>query len=214
MLIEELVPRVRKALGVSSSYDNEEIPTLIKSAVKRLLRDYNFPKSRARQTYNLATVGEQAFNLPAGYKRDFALMFYDPDPLKNEWSDPLQKAEGFRLPSADGITSKYWIEGQQFYIDVPIAADGIGKQLVLFYQSQSLALNSSWMLDDFEDAVAYLAITRGAADMRKTEVLQAYAPLWTDEVTSLAIYLNELEWDGVVVQQREPRLRHTERYPA
>jgi hypothetical protein len=210
MLIEALVPRVRTALGVSASYDTETIPDLIRSAIGRLLRDYNFPKSRARATFALAMLDQNTFQLPVGFKRAFGVRFYDP--ADKTWSDPLRRYEGFTLPHSSGETRGWWIEGQQLFIDTPIAQDGLGKELVLFYQDQSVANNSDWLLDNFEDAVAYLAITRGAADMRKPEVMQTYAPLWSDEQTSLAIYLNELEWDGVVVMQRETREPRRPRY--
>lgn len=210
MLIEELVPRVRTALGVSSSYDNIEIPTHIRAAIKRLLRDYNFPKSRARHSFVLSTLGESSFVLPADFKRAFGLMFFDPSDVS--WSDPIQRAEGFQLPSQSGLTDRWWLEGQSLYINTPIQDDGLNKHLVLFYQSNGVEENASWLLNDFEDAVAYLAIVRGAADMRKAEVMQTYAPLWSDEQTSLAIYLNELEWDGVIVKMREERQRPVERY--
>lgn len=209
MQIEALVPRVRNGLGVAASYDNIEIPDLIRSAIRRLLRDYNFPKSKQRAIYTLA-LGDQGFDLPVGFKNVGSVRFYNP--IDITWSEPLKRYEQFRLPQQQGLTSGYWIEGQQLWIDSVIEEDGVDKQLVLFYQDQSVELNYDWLTDNFEDAVAYLAITRGAGEMRKDEVMKMFAPLWTDEQTSLAIYLNELEWDHVEIlmkeAMRDPKLRY------
>src|SRR4051812_3033146 len=117
MSVDALVPRVRTALGVSSQYDSEEIPNLIRGRIGRLLRDYNFPKSVQRAflgTGANATDGnptlvldEDSFDLPAGFKRDLQLRFRDPD--LDAWSQPLQKREGFILPDGSGVTSWYWL---------------------------------------------------------------------------------------------------------
>lgn len=209
MSVEALVRRVRRALGVSASYDSEDIPDLIRSAVGRMLRDYNFPKSITRVEFTLV-LNDQDFDLPAGFKKDLQVRFYDP--TDDTWSDPLQKAEAFRMPAASGNTEFYWIEGTKLYIDTAIESDGVGTKLILFYQNMSVSVNEDWLTEDFADAVCYLAIMRGAVDFRKPSVAKDYAALWTDEQTSLAIYLNELEWGNVVMMQRERRIPPTSRY--
>lgn len=223
MSVEALVPRVRRALGVSSSYDNEIVPDLIRQAVGRLLRDYNLPKSVGRWYFGSAgggaegsstrtlALGQQSFSLPPGFKRDFQLRFYDP--AEETWSEPLEKREAFVMPSASGATSNYWLEGTTLWIDTAIEADGVGKQLIFFYQGMDIATNESWVTDDWPDAVAYQATMRGAVDVRKPEVAAAYVQLWADERESLAIYLNELEWGNVVMMQRERKIPALDRYP-
>lgn len=222
MSVEALVPRVRRSLAVSSSYDNETIPDLIRGACRRLLRDYNFPKSKSRlylgsggtadgTSGTLLALNDQAFTLPAGFKRDFQLRFYDP--AEDTWSDPIKKREAFILPSASGEIEWYWIEGLTLYIDSKIEADGVGKQLLLFYQSKDTETNEGWLTDDFEDAVVYRAVMAGAVEVRKPDVAKTFAELWADERESLAIYLNELEWDNVVMQMRERTIPSVERYP-
>jgi hypothetical protein len=59
----------------------------------------------------------------------------------------------------------------------------------------------------------YFAMTRAAAEFRKPEVAQTFAPLWQEEAASLAIYTNELEWGNVRMQAMEPRRLPQERYP-
>lgn len=236
MTVEALVPRVRKALGVSSSYDSEDIPDLIRGSIGRLLRDYNFPKSVSRlylgsggtadgSSGTLLALNDQSFDLPAGFKKPGRLRFYDP--AEKTWSNPLERREEFVLPTelfADIVTSnplinrqitkRFWIEGLKLWIDLPIEADGVGKQLVLWYQSMAVNVTSeAWMTTDFADAVRLFSIMRGALDFRKPDVAKDYAALWTDEQTSLAIYLNELEWDSVVMTQRERRIEANNRYP-
>jgi hypothetical protein len=223
MAVIDLVPRVRKALGVSSSYDATDVPEVIRGAIRRLLRDYNFPKSLRRAylgTGPAAADGsgptlvadEDLFDLPAGFKKDLQLRFRDP--ADDTWSDPLERTEAFVLPT-DSVTQRYWLEGVQLGVDFAIGDDGVGKQLVLFYQSLLVdSTSEDWMTTDFTDAVAYLSIMRGALDFRKPDVAKDYSGLWTDEQTSLAIYLNELEWSNVVINQRETYRRVSARYPA
>lgn len=223
MSVEALVPRVRRALGVSSSYDSETIPDLIRQAISRLLRDYNFPKSVARYYFGsggtgaagadtrLLALGDKSFALPSGFKRDFQLIFYDSS--DDSYSDPLEKREGFVLPSGSGETRRYWIEGTTLHIDTEVEEDGVGKQLIFIYQSMDVTANEGWMTDDWPDAVAYKATLAGSAEVRKPDVGQTYAALWLDERESLSIYLNELEWGNVVVQQRERKVPLLDRYP-
>jgi len=224
MSVDALVPRVRRGLGVSSSYDAETIPDIIRSAIRRLLRDYNFPQTLNRWYFGsggtgnegastrLLALNDQAFNLPTGFKKDFQLRFYDP--AEETWSDALEKREGFVQPSASGTTSNYWIEGTKLYIDTPIEADGVGKQLVFIYQSKDVTANENWITDDYEDAVVYFAAMRGAVEVRKPDLAKVFAELWADERESLAIYLNELEWGNVIMMQRERKLPPLDRYPA
>lgn len=223
MSVEALVPRVRRSLGVSSSYDAETIPDLVRGAIRRLLRDYNFPKSVSRYYFgsggtadgssgSLLALGNQSFDLPAGFKREFQLRFYDP--TEGTWSDALKKREGFIMPSASGLTEWFWIEGTKLYIDTAIEEDGVGKQLVMIYQSKDLFNNEDWMTEDFEDAVCYRAIMAGAVEVRKPDVAKTFAELWADERESLAIYLNELEWNNVDITWRERSLPALDRYPA
>lgn len=236
MTVEALVPRVRKALAVSSSYDSEDIPDLIRASIGRLLRDYHFPKSVSRYYFGsggtadgtsgtLLALSDQSFTLPNGFKKDGQLRFYDP--AAATWSDALEKREGFVLPAelfADivnsdpfiqqQITKRYWIEGTKLWVDLAIDTDGVGKQLVMWYENQLVdTASEAWITTDYTDAVVYLSIMRGALQFRKPEVAKDYAGLWQDEQTSLAIYLNELEWGGVVMMQRERRAAALSRYP-
>lgn len=211
MTVAALVPRVRESLGVSASYDAETIPALIRRSIKRLLRDYHFPKSVHREEFLNLFLNSQEYTLPAGFKKELLVQFYDP--VTTSWSEPLLKAEGFRLPNSEGYPRYYWLEGLKLHTDTPLDISRVGFTLQLWHESMDVAANEDWFTEDFEDAVYYHAVFRGAAEMRKPEVMQAFAPLWQDEVTSLAIYTNELEFDNLHMVQREPAARRGERYP-
>lgn len=211
-MIADIVPVVRNALGLDASYDAVTVTELVTSACRSLLRDYHFPKAVNRQdTLNL-TLGLQEITLPAGFKKELQVRIYDP--VAKAWADPLRKREGFTLPARSGMPTHYYLQGTKLIWDTPLIADFVGMTLTLWYESMSVAVNEAWLTEDFRDAVKYLAIVRGAAENRKPEVMQAFSPLWADERTSLAIYLNELEWGNLDMFQREPSGMLGERYPA
>lgn len=212
MTVAALTPRVREALGVASSYDAETIPALIRRSIKRLLRDYHFPKSIQKQAFTNLILGSKEYTTPAGFKKALLLQFYDP--TAGAWSEPLRRSEGFRLPQPDGVPRYYWAEGTKLVTDTKLAISQVGLTLELYYESMDLASNETWMVADFEDVLFYHSVFRGAAEMRKPEVMQAFAPLWQEEAQSLAIYLNELEFDNLEMQMKELQPRLRERYPA
>lgn len=213
MTFEELVSRVREACGVASSYEDETIPALVDRTINRLLRDYHFPKSLKKFEFTNLFLNSQEYTLPDGFKSVVEARFYDP--VKVEWAEkPLEKLTGRALPNSLGYPAKYWLQGTKLITDVKLGADMVGFTLELFYESMDAASNRDWFITDFESAAYYFSVVRGAAEFRKPEIMQAYTPLWTDERESLAIYLNELEWDDVQLIMREARTSPRLRYPA
>jgi hypothetical protein len=218
MSVASLTPRVREACGVSTAYDDETIPALIRRCIRRLLRDYHFPKSVRQLNYD-TILGQGSFTLPVGFKKELGVQWYDPSG-EGSWSDPLSKAPGFRLPQPDSIARWYWLQGLDLMIDTPVA-DTLMNDFVLqlFYESLLVETvgeelgNEDWFTEDFDDVLFYCAVVKGAVEFRKPEVAQAFSPLYAEEITSLAIYTNELEWSNVRVQMMEPRRFSTERYP-
>lgn len=227
MSVESLVPRVREALGVSNSYDEVTIPAGIRRALKKLLRDYNFPKSIRQRSWNnhafvpedKLNVGQFVYPIPKGMKKELMLMYVSPgdDPPKTmSWSEPLRKLEGFRMPNDGGtdLAMYYWLEGLYFHIDRALSVDPPEQlMLALTYQSWDVLENEDWLMDDYEDIIYTLSTFRMAAEMRKPEVMQAYGALWQEEMTSLAIYVNELEYDNLYMMQREATRPAPARYP-
>lgn len=213
MTFEELVSRVREACGVASSYEDETIPALVNRCVNRLLRDYHFPKAVKQQDFTNLFLNSQEYTLPDGFKAVLEARFYNP--LTAEWAEePLEKVNGRILPSPRGYPAKYWLQGTKLITDVKLPSDMVGFTLQLFYESMDAASNRDWFITDFESAIYYFACVLGSAEFRKPEVAQIYGPLWADERESLAIYLNELEWDDVQITMREARTSPRLRYPA
>jgi hypothetical protein len=212
MSVDALVPEVRGALAVSSSFDDEKIPALIRRTINRLLRDYNFPKSVRREDYLNAFLNTKEFTLPDGFKRELEVRYFEPE--TEAYSEPLRKSDKFRLPYPSGVPYYYWLEGTKLVVDTPYPSSMVGYSTFIWYQSMDAAGNEDWLTEDFADSVFYLSVVRGCAEFRKPEVMQTYAPLWDDERNSLAIYLNELEWNKVQVNMREARGYPPERYPA
>lgn len=211
MSVDALVPQVRSALGVSSSYDDEKIPDLIRRKITRLLRDYHFPKSVKRTEFLNLAEGDQFLTLPEGFKKELEVRIYNPS--DNSYTDPLRKREQFRLPYPSNAPFYYWLEGTKLWLDTPIDASRAGFTAIVWHESMDAASNEDWLTTDFPDAVLYLSAVSGAAEFRKPEVAQIYAALWQDEQASLAIYLNELEWGGVEMYMREAGGPPLERYP-
>lgn len=211
MTVEELIPEVHGPLAVSSSYADTIIPQLIRRTINRLLRDYHFPKSVQRIEFLNAFLNSQEFTLPAGFKKELEVRYYDP--TTDSWSEPLVKATGFRLPYPSGQPYYYWLEGQKLVVDTPYSASMVGFNTYIWAETMDAASNEEWLCEDFPDAVKYFSIVRGAAEFRKPEVAQIFGPLWQDEQQSLAIYLNELEWGNIRMNMREARGYPPERYP-
>lgn len=223
-MIVDLIPRVRRLLGVTSAYDDNEVTDIIRGAIRKLLRDYNFPKSRARAFLgtgapsvvngeNTLELSDMEFPVPTGFKAEGVLYFFDP--VTGSFSAPLTKREAFSPPPDDGYNKFYWITEGKVILDEPVdwsSADN-DYQLVMLYQTMDVDSNEAWITEEFEDAVVYLACTRGAVEVRKPDLAQAMSQLWTDEQNALAIYLNELEWDNVEMVQREPAPLPLGRYP-
>lgn len=211
-MILDLVPRVRKALAVSSSYEDTDIPDLISESINRLLRDYHFPKAVQKATFANALLNDRSFALPAGFKKEMEVRYFDP--TTSAYSDPLIKRENFQLPYPSGVPYYYWLEGTNLVVDTPYPAAMVGFSTLIWFESMDVSSNETWITSDFASAVRLFSIVRGAAEFRKPEVAQVYGALWTDEQASLAIYLNELEWNNANIQMKEPRVAALPRYPA
>jgi hypothetical protein len=212
MDVDSMVPLVRSALAVSSSYDDEKIPDLIRRTINRLLRDYHFPKAVRKLEFPALIAGDTEFALPDGFKKELEFRLFNP--LDDSYTDPLTKKEGFQLPYPDGSPTYYWLEGTKLVIDTPLDSTRAGFSAFLWYESMDSASNEDWLCNDFPDSVMYFSVLRGAAEFRKPEVAQIYSQLWADERQSLAVYANELEWNNAVIYQREARGFPSERYPA
>ena len=212
MSLATLTPRVREALGLSASYDATIIPSLITRCARRFLRDYNFPKSMLRQTTPM-TEGLQSWVVPSGLGKILDVRYANP--TDGTFSDALRRREGFSFPVQGDMSShRWWLDGTIINISNPATADmqAQGVTVQMTYQTIEPA-SATWIYDDFEDVLFTFAVYRGAAENRKPEVQQVFGQLWAEDMQSLAIYLNELEYDNLEMVQREERPKWRERYP-
>lgn len=191
--IAEMVPALREALSVDNSFD-ATIIGMAERCMKRLLRDYHFPKSLRLQAYTNLILGAKEYTLPAGFKKEHLIRFYDP--VEGTYTHGLTKREGPVGLPLDGIPRHYWLQGAKFITDIAIEAESVGITMQLFYESMDVAGNESWFVGDFEDVLFTFTMYRGASELQKPDLAKSYAALWAEDRTSLAVYANELEFDG------------------
>lgn len=210
--IDDMVAKVRGALSVAASYD----PVLLQAvngAIERILRDYNFDRSiKLQKSLDLA-VGADNVDVPSGLKRPLMVRFHQLDGTgAHLYSERLDRATGFVLPPQGQDPTHYWLMDGKLYWN--LATPEAGLDLFFWYQSRDVTTNQDWVLADFNDAIFYLSVIRAAPLVKKAEILSTYTPLWADERSSLAIFTHELEFNDVVMYQREAAPRRGERYPS
>lgn len=198
--IAELVTDLRKALTVDVSYETETLPAIVRRAMRKLLRDYHFPKSLIKLDFTNVVLGTQSYATPSGFKKEHLVRFYDP--VEDQYTDPLLKREGRVLPQADGRAFYYWMEGTNLWTDVVIDEASAGITLELIYETMDVDTCEAWFVPDFEDVLFTFAMYRASAELRKTELRKHWKELWAEERTSLAIYTNELQYDSSELMMR------------
>lgn len=213
---EQFCENLADRLRVDDSYVTNDIPQSVKRYVKRLLRDYHFPKSIRKNLYPDVDAGNQSYALPDDFKKDLLVIFMDNSDVANvQFSDPLTRREGFVVAQPDGIPRHYWQEGSTLWTDITIPADtGTGTNLVVVYESNDFDYNSAWLLNDYEDVLFSLAMFRLAGELGKPELAQTWALLWLEDQKSLAIFLNELEFNHMEILMRPATpVNSSVRYP-
>lgn len=211
MTLADLIVRIREAMSVDASYDAEIIPHGIERAATRLLRDYHFPQAVQKHVYP-TVAGSQDYVLPDGFKKELLVYFFDKQEIA--WGNPLTKREGFVKPYSDGVPRHYWFWGNNLTTDIVIDAGSAPvTDLILWYESRDWLTNQDWMLNQFDDVLFTYTVFRLAAERQNKELAETFGILWGDERTSLAIYVNELEFDNGEYVQREVAERHQRRYP-
>ena len=209
-MIFDLVPRVREALKVSSAYDADTIPAIIGDAIRFLLRGWDFPLTRTR--WDSAAIplapATPSIALPAGFKKPYAVKL-----LVTQNNELLQKdlprgAED-ALPSAYGPQS-YSIVGGTLYLDTPMYEPNYF--IRLWYKSILLASAEPWITTDYADTVFVRSVYGGANELSKPEVLQAYSPLWQEQVMQLGQSLVEDDYSDSEVIMRPEHQNRPPRY--
>jgi hypothetical protein len=196
-----LIDKLPALLSVDNSYKAVVIPQLVDNSIRRLLRDYNFSQTFARLQFPII-AGEVSYQLPAGFKKDLMVVLYQAPDL---YGEPLLKREGIVARGGNGAPMYYWIEADKLWLNSAFLTTEPGCFVTLFYQSMSVAANADWLCAAFEDVVLSLTMYRAASVLRKPELAQAWGPIWAEDQRSIAIYLNELEWDHSEIIGNESR---------
>lgn len=210
----EFVQTLRERLQLDDSYTTD-IARSVQRIVVRWLRDYNFPKAVRLETFEDVAEGTNSFALPTDFKKPVLVLFSDDtDPDDVAYSDPLLRREGFVRANADGVPRYYWMVGSTLYVDVPMPADSPNTNLLLYYLSNDVAANIDWLLGDFPDVLFTFCMFRLSSEYGKPELAQIYAALWQEDIKSLAIFVNELNYDQLEMVMHAGTPQFRERYPS
>lgn len=213
--LAEFCETLADRLRLDDSYLAADLPASVRRLIKTLLRDYHFPKAIRKNIWPDIDEGNQSYTLPADFKKPILLCFSDTSGTEPAFGAPLERAEGFRQARADGVPCYYWLEGTTLWTDVTVPADSPNTNLILVYESNDALYNLGWMLDDYEDVFFTYCMSRLAAELNKTELAQTWIPLWQSDKQAFAIYLNELEFEGMTLLMRPALVRDGRgRYPS
>lgn len=199
--LSDMVVKVRDALSVSASYDTI-IEQAVRGAVDRLLRDYNFPQSVLLCKWENVEASATEFTLPAGMAKPLSVRVHGLIDNEHTYTEPLKRRSGFTLPGSSDVLDTYWLMGNKLCLNSTI--DETGYDVYLWYQSKDFTANEAWLFADFNDTVFIFSTLRAAMLVKKEEVFNTYTALWSEERASLAIFVNELEFNDVEMRMREP----------
>jgi hypothetical protein len=196
MTIAAMVPVVREALGVSSSYDAVTIPAGIRRAIAFMLRTWTFPQALEMVNIPIADGASSAALPVTGVGKIHAVRIRD---TSSTLFKRLRRTLIGELPSSQGPLF-YWQEGNLLKLDTPIS--GAGYSADVWYNSTDVDAADPWITSDFEDVTYILATMRLAIEMRKTEVAATFQAMWQEHVPALAQYLNEVEFNDMDVRMK------------
>lgn len=204
---------VRDALSVSSAHDTVILAAVTRSA-KYLLRNYNFPESvtyAALPSASSLGEGDDSVTLPSNVGKIKGVR------LKQTNADPvtymvLRRREETVLPTEGGPI--YYIRtATELALDTEL--DDEVYKLEIWYQTVSTTSAETWLSDTYEDVLFHLSALRACPLVHKPELIATYSGLWQQDQAVLAVYLNEVEWEGLSLRMGNDEITtFTERYPA
>lgn len=208
--VAEMAVELREALSLDNSHD-VSLEALTRRCIKRFLRDYHFPKALVLTEFKNILADTQSYDLPAGFKKEYLVRFYDP--AEEVYDLPMFKREHPVKVEADGRARYYWVEGNKLFTDVTIDADSAGVTLQVYHESMDITAAEAWIVTDFEDVLFSYCMYRAAGQKRKAELKKEWHETWKEDRTSLAIYLNELEFgNGEYMMNASSPSGRTSRY--
>lgn len=208
-MIDDLVGRVRGALGVSSSYDADLIPDGIRRACRFILRGWDFPQANARWDSAAFAIGADSIDLPAFFEKPWAAKL-----MLNQGADTLSRdlprGGPDAIPHAGYGPRSYSIIGRKLYLDTKLLEAGY--YVRLWYKSLDLNAHEEWLTGDYEDTVFVRSVFTLANELSKPEIMQAYGPLWQEQVEQLGTTVSENNYADSEVIMRASTRDYTPRY--
>ena len=196
MTIAAMVPVVREALGVSSSYDAVTIPAGIRRTIVFMLRTWTFPQALEQVNIPIADGADSAALPVTGVGKIHAVRIRD---ASSTLFKRLRRTLIGELPHTQGPLY-YWQEGNLLKLDTEISGSGYSADV--WYNSTDVNAADPWITADFEDVVFAHSVLRLAVEMRKTEVAATFQAIWQEHVPALAQYLNEVEFNDMDIRMK------------
>lgn len=196
MTIAAMVPVVREALGVSSTYDNVTVPAGIRRAIAFMLRTWSFPQAMTLSNFPIANGASQIALPVTGVGKIHAVRLKDGT---STLFKRLRKTLVGELPHSDGPVF-YWQEKNLIKLDTPI--DGADYSIDVWYNSVDIDAADAWITSDFEDITFILSTLRLATELRKGEIAATFQTIWNEQVPTLAQYLHEVEFNDLDIRMK------------
>lgn len=207
-MFADMVPSLRETLAVSSAYDDTTILPGLRRAAAFLLRTYNFPKSLTLFTSAALAIAAKEVVLPVnnlGTVVVVRLTKAGPPAIYKRLRKTL-----IAEPPRVGGPQFYWLQGNKLVLDTPMAE--AGWVLEVWYHNTDPVAAEAWLSGEFEDILFTRAVVNLALDLRKPEVYQAYNSIWSEQVPTLATYLNEVEFNDLDIRMGPMNSEVTPRY--
>lgn len=203
MSVEEMVPSVRQALGVESSYDTDTIAPGIRRSIGFLLKTYRFPNALVRNTsFAPLALGAKEITLPnsgLGIGELQALVLIDPADSTLRYR-LRRDMPGNEIADTSPPTA-YWRENDKLILNTGTLEANWGVEL-LYYDS-NITNAEAWMTSDFYDELFNLVMFRLASQLRKAELAQLFSAYWAENKQQLAAYINEQNYSDLDIRMGE-----------
>lgn len=203
MSVEEMVPSVRQALGVESSYDTDTIAPGIRRSIGFLLKTYRFPNALVRDTSLPAlSLGAKEINLPntgLGIGELQALVMVDPDDATLRYR--LRRDMPGNEISNTSEPTAYWREAGKLILNTGTLKANWKPELL--YYNSDITTAEAWITVDFLDELFNLTMFRLASQLRKAELAQLFSAYWAENKQQLAAYINEQNYSDLDIRMGE-----------
>lgn len=208
----DLVPDIREALGISTAHDSSIMRGLTRNA-RYLLRNFNFRESVRRSAALPLALNATSFPTPVDAGKIKAVRIRQLSGTAYLYKRLRRREEGQLPQRAEVGPVFYWYEPPIVRLDTPVPETGIDAEV--WYQSTDPAWAEPWLSSTYGDVLTHRVIYEMAPTKRKPEAMQIYSAIWQEDLTVLANYLQEIEFEDLEMRMGgdEPRPGF-ERYPS